>query len=394
MENIDKLNQVEIKEVERNGKGKRVAFVLPAFRGGGIEKVVIELAKGFFERNFDVDIVLAKAEGEFMDMLPKDSFIVDLNVPVRLRLIRSFFPLLHYFKMRKLDLVLPLFDSFEITPIVALRLLHIFKKSPVILYSIHNVSKNVDGFEGIKKVLAKTSIFFALRLSTGIVAVSRGVAEDYSKNFNIPLSKIEVIYNPIPIEDIINKGKEEVNHSWFANKSYPLILGVGRLNKQKDFPNLLRAFSILRNRIDARLVILGEGEERKNLENLANELGISEYVWMPGFVDNPYKYMSKASVFVLSSVYEGLPTVLIEALGLGVPVVSTDCPSGPSEILDGGKYGKLVPVENSQLLAEAILETLNNPQSCKVLIERAKEFSTENALRKYLDLFWRLYEER
>ncbi|MGC9001047.1 glycosyltransferase [Caldisericum sp.] len=366
-----------------------IVFVLPALRAGGVEKVLLALIQGFLKAGFDVGMVLAKAEGELLDEVPKDLDIFDLNVPQKLRLLRSLFPLAKYFRTRKTDVVFPLFDGFELIPILAIKISRIFKNCPIIIYSAHNSSRYLDDFRGVKRIASRAFTWLSLRLVDEVLAVSDGVARDFSQRFHFPLSRINVIYNPVLTSEIIGKANEPVNNIWF-NSTIPIIIGVGRLNKQKDFPTLIKAFALVRKEIDARLVILGEGKERQNLEKLAKELGISEYVWMPGFVDNPYKYMSKASVFVLSSIYEGLPTVLIEALALGIPVVSTDCQSGPSEILDRGKYGKLVPVRDAVALSRAILEMLRNPKAPKEMLqERAKYFSLENSIKGYQSLIER-----
>jgi glycosyltransferase involved in cell wall biosynthesis len=174
----------------------------------------------------------------------------------------------------------------------------------------------------------------------------------------IPIQKVHVIYNPVVSPELYEKADAPLEHPWFRSNQPPVILGVGRHRPQKGFDTLLRAFARVRQETPARLVILGEGPERPNLERLASELGVAADVDMPGFDPNPFRYMRRAGVFVLSSRYEGLPNVLIQALACGCPVVSTDCPSGPSEILDGGRYGALVPVDDVEAMAGAIVRAL------------------------------------
>jgi glycosyltransferase involved in cell wall biosynthesis len=186
---------------------------------------------------------------------------------------------------------------------------------------------------------------------------------------------------------LFEQAKQPVSHPWFEQNRLPVILAVGRLTKAKDYPTLFRAFSLVRQVRPAKLLILGEGEERSNLERLAIELGIQNDVSMPGFVDNPFAFMAKASVFVLSSAWEGFGNVLVEALACGCPVVATDCRSGPREILDNGRYGRLVPVGDHEALAKAILETLDNPDfpaDRQTRLQRAMEFSIDAAVDKYL----------
>jgi glycosyltransferase involved in cell wall biosynthesis len=176
-----------------------------------------------------------------------------------------------------------------------------------------------------------------------------------------------------------------LNHPWFKPGAAPVILAVGRLIPQKDFQTLIRAFAILQRKSEARLVILGEGRQRLELESLAQELGIAPHVEMPGFVSNPYQYMAGASVFALTSRYEGLPGVLIQALACGCPVISTDCPGGSAEILDHGKYGRLVPINNDTVLADAMDSVLNEQPDKNILRKRASLFSVERATQQYLD---------
>jgi glycosyltransferase involved in cell wall biosynthesis len=220
-----------------------------------------------------------------------------------------------------------------------------------------------------------------------IVAISQGVADDLISLLNLPHEKVTVIHNPVITPELFEQAKQPVSHPWFEQNRLLVILAVGRLTKAKDYPTLFRAFSLVRQVRPAKLLILGEGEERANLERLAIELGIQNDVSMPGFVDNPFAFMAKASVFVLSSAWEGFGNVLVEALACGCPVVATDCRSGPREILDNGRYGRLVPVGDHEALAKAILETLDNPDfpaNRQTRLQRAMEFSVDAAVDKYL----------
>jgi glycosyltransferase involved in cell wall biosynthesis len=219
-----------------------------------------------------------------------------------------------------------------------------------------------------------------------IVAVSEGVAEDVTRVTGISRDRITTIYNPVVTPELENLRHAPLDHPWFAPSSPPLILGVGKFKIQKDFPTLLRAFARVRAVRPARLLILGEGRKRAELENLARELGVANDVALPGFVPNPFPYMTRASLFVLSSAWEGLPGALVEALACGCPVVSTDCPSGPAEILAGGLYGPLVPVGNDTALAEAILSALDVPPDRDRLRARAALFSVDRATDRYLEV--------
>jgi glycosyltransferase involved in cell wall biosynthesis len=217
-----------------------------------------------------------------------------------------------------------------------------------------------------------------------VVAVSNGVADDVSSCTGLSRQRIVTIYNPTLTKHIEAQSILPVSNPWFGTEKIPVILGVGRLVPAKDFPILLKAFAHIRAKRPVRLLILGEGRERQALENLAVELGIATDFLLPGFVTNPYAFMSRAAVFVLSSLLEGLPNVLIEALACGCPVVSTNCPSGPQEILANGDFGPLVPVGDDRALAEAILHTLEHPPNAERLRARAAEFDIQTIADQYL----------
>jgi len=218
-----------------------------------------------------------------------------------------------------------------------------------------------------------------------IVTVSRGVADDLATTTGLPRETIGTIYNPILTTEIAEKSKAPPSHPWLHSTIIlPVILGVGRLVPQKDFSTLLKAFAYVQKKYPSRLLILGEGRMRASLESMALELGIAENVSFPGFEPNPYAFMARASVFVLSSAWEGLPNALIEALACGCPVVSTNCPSGPQEILDNGAFGALVPVGDDRALGEAIIQTLKHPPNADRLRARAAEFDIHTIAEQYL----------
>ncbi len=195
-----------------------------------------------------------------------------------------------------------------------------------------------------------------------------------------------MIRNPVVGPAIDRLAADDPGHPWLKGGGPPVVLGVGRLTRQKDFPTLLRAFARLRERVDARLIILGEGEDRDALEALARELDIGDVTDLPGFVDNPYGWMRRANVFVLSSAWEGSPNALTEALYLGTPVVATDCRSGPRELLEDGRYGPLVPVGDTEALAGAIEATLARPLSPADLHHAVIEYTRERSTRHYLEV--------
>ena len=231
----------------------------------------------------------------------------------------------------------------------------------------------------------------AYPMADAIVAVSDGVADRLARKTGLPRAAIRTVYNPVVVPELPALAAEPVAHPWFRPGGPPVVLGVGRLVEQKDFPTLLRAFALVRQRRPARLVILGDGpaEARRDLEAVAAGLGCAEDLDLPGFVANPFAYMARASVFALSSLHEGLPGALIQALACGCPVVSTDCPSGPSEILEHGRHGRLVPVGDHEALASAILACLDDPSGREERVARAAAFGLERAVDRYLALIGR-----
>jgi glycosyltransferase involved in cell wall biosynthesis len=220
-------------------------------------------------------------------------------------------------------------------------------------------------------------------LADAVVTPSKGVADDVAAITGMRRDSISVIHNPVYRPELIAMADAPVDHPWLTEGNEPVILGAGKFKPQKDFPTLLQAFAKVRAVRPARLIVLGEGEGESELREMTERLGIAHDVDFPGHVANPFAYYRRAAVFVLSSVWEGLPNALIEAMACGCPVVSTDCPSGPDEILDGGRFGTLVPVGAVETMADAILATLGAAPSRAQLIDRAREFSLDQAVRRF-----------
>jgi glycosyltransferase involved in cell wall biosynthesis len=362
-----------------NNHQTRVTFFLPSLEGGGAERVVVNLIKEFIKRGIGIDLVLANAKGPYLKEIPKEARVFNLKAS---RVLCAVFNLIRYLKSEKPVIFVSSLTHSNIVAIIAKKISGIKTKTFVREDTTLSLAYLNSHSLKVKIMPFLTNIFYCY--TDLVIAVSKGVKDDLVRFAKLPEDKIEVIYNPIITLDLFTKAKESVDHPWFAPNSVPIILGVGRLTKAKDFPTLLKAFALVRKEIDSRLVILGEGEERKNLENLARDLGIEDYIWLPGFVDNPYKYMSKASVFVLSSIFEGLPTVLVEALALGCPVISTDCPSGPKEILESGNFGKLVPVGDYIALARAQVDVLKGDLRYSIPNNILNKYTLEFSASKYL----------
>lgn len=359
---------------------KKVAIFLPSMRGGGAERAMMTLANGFVEKNINVDLVLAKAEGPYLDEISSNVNIVDLN---KRRVLYALPALIKYLSTTKPDAVLSTLNHANIIAVVARKLSGISTK--LILGQANTLSLNSGGKSRFSKKLIHRLVKVFYPKADFIVAVSQGVADDLINCFGIPSEKIKVIYDPIVTDALFQKAEEKLDHPWFNDKSIPTILSVGRLTPVKDFNTLIEAFRLVRNQTPVRLLILGEGECREELEQLVSSYGLNQDVSLPGFVSNPFPYMKHASLFVLSSLSEGLPNAMIQAMALGLPIVATDCKSGPAEILENGRLGILTEVGNSTLLANSIITTITNKNNkTDDLVKICKQkFSAKNTIEQF-----------
>ncbi|MDT8383280.1 MAG: glycosyltransferase [Gammaproteobacteria bacterium] len=356
----------------------RYAFFLPSLHGGGAERVTVNLLKGLDALGVPLDLVLVKAEGTYLTDVPNNVRLIDLKSA---RVIACVPRLIRYLRRERPAVLISAMVQSNIVALLARRLARVDTKLAVVEHSTlsrlstQSASRNA----WLMPFLARCTYPWA----DGVVSVSNGVADDLSSVVNIAREKINVIYNPVVREEIFKFAQKPIEDKWLLDQKIPVIMAVGRLSRAKDYPTLINAFSELKKRRNANLIILGEGEERQALELLIKELGLESCVLLPGFVSNPYAYLSRARLFVLSSRWEGLPTVLIEALALGVPVVATDCMSGPREILDNGRHGPLVPVGNVPALASQ-MEALLDATPYKIPREAWMDFSEEVAVANYL----------
>jgi glycosyltransferase involved in cell wall biosynthesis len=309
--------------------------------------------------------------------------VVDLKSS---RILYSILGLAKYLRMVKPTILLSTEIHVNIAALIAKKLAQV--NTHIILRESNTFSAlNLNLEKRFKTSLPIKIAPFVYPWADGYIAVSQGVAEDMISSLNIRKKKVHVVYNPVFSNELFNKKEEPVDHPWFKITGVPVILGAGRLSAQKDFNTLIRAFAIVRKVREAKLIILGEGSEFGNLKNLAVQLKIDKDVDLPGFVENPFAYMNRARLFVLSSKYEGLPGVLIQAMACGCPVISTDCPSGPREILADGKFGPLIPVGDPLSMAKAMDNMLDKKPDSALLIQRASNFSLEKAVEGYLSVF-------
>jgi glycosyltransferase involved in cell wall biosynthesis len=392
--------------------GRRIALLLPSLDAGGVARSLLELAEGFAKAGYAVDLLPCRARGAHAGRIPTGVRLVELQpagtLVSRLRLLRLdpggwrvlARPALLAFK--------PAFTQRYLQDLVR----YLRAARPAALLAA-NTPANLLAVWARQQAGVPTRIVISertqLSLQAGrsrrwrwrhvgplvarvyphadaITAVSDGVADDLAGLAGLPRSAIRTLYNPVVRPELLQRARQPPPHPWLADGAAPVVVAAGRLKPQKNFPLLLRAFARLRQQRPARLLILGEGKQRQELEALARELRIADDVALPGYEPNPYAAFARAALFVLSSDWEGLPNALVEALACGCPVVATDCPSGPAEILAGGRYGELVPVGDAERLAAAMARTLDHPLPAEVLRARGAEFSLERSVARYLDL--------
>lgn len=357
-----------------------IAIFLRCLYSGGAERVLLNLARGFVQQGLKVDMVLAVSSGALLKQLPTEIRLIDLKAESKISILPK---LVEYLRTENpASMLAALHYPCEI----ALLAKRIARVSTRIIVSEHNhLSLEAKRVSQLSVRLTPLAARLLYPFADGIISVSQGVKEDLAKVTNLPQKRIDLIYNPVITPELFVKAREKVNHPWFQSEEPPVILAVGRLHKQKDYPTLLRAFVRVRQVRPCRLVILGEGPEKDNLNKLINELGIEKDVTMLGFVDNPYAYMANSRVFVLSSAWEGFGNVIAEALAVGTPVVSTNCKSGPAEILKNGKYGELIPVGNTKAMAEAILKVLKG-EIKQIDTDWLNQFKLQHCTKKYLQV--------
>ena len=365
-----------------NAVPRQISIFVPEMGGGGAERSMLKLAGGLAARGYRVDLVLARAEGPLLAEVPASVRLVDLGAS---RVLTCLPMLVRYLRREQPAALLSVLHA-NIIALLAQRLASV--QTRVVVSERNTLSREAQHYASDlrMRLMPKLAKYF-YPWADCIVAVCQGVANDLTKIVGLSPERVRVIYNPIVTSELMEMAQAPIEDPWFEPGEPPVILAVGRLSAQKDFSTLIRAFGLVRQVDRARLIILGEGEERDALESLVRQLDLEQDVSMPGFVPNPYPYMRRASLFVLSSRWEGLPGVLIEALYCRVPIVATDCPGGTREILADGKYGRLVPVGDPRALASAIEASLTGalprpPQ------ESWRPFEPEVVLSQYIDVLF------
>jgi glycosyltransferase involved in cell wall biosynthesis len=395
--------------------GGGLAFYLDNFEGGGVQKTMLTLAGALAARGHPVEVLVCRPSGALQDQVPPDVEVVALGAPsawsARVLALESdpgrlgailggvvlsprpsptlgyLGPLAAALEARRPCALCAATTHMNLEAVLARRLAGVETR---VIVSERNALRSSHLQRGWPALFLPTVLRRAYSQADAVVAVSDGVADDLAAWSGLARRSITTIYNPVATPDLDALQRAPVDHPWFQPGAPPVVMSAGRLGRAKDFPTLIRAFARVRRARPARLVIFGQGKsEAKTTKSIAGlrqfaaGLGIAGDVALPGFVANPFAYMARAAAFALSSINEGLPGVLIQAMACGCPVVSTDCPSGPREILAGGRYGRLVPPGDDKALAEAIIATLEAPPPAGLLRERAGFFSVERAVAQY-----------
>jgi len=359
---------------------KRLAIFMHGLYGGGVERTILNLGPGLAARGVQVDLVVVRAAGEYLTEVPDSMRLVDLGAK---RAVFSLVALARYLRRERPDTLL---STISYTNVIALGARRLAGVPVRVVTAEHDTYTHwITQLSPAARPLMRRLTAWTYPWANATVAVSQGVADDLARVAGLPRERIRVIYNPVITPDIQARSQAPAEHPWLQPGQPPVLLGVGRMTVQKDFATLIDAFARVRAGRPARLIILGEGDGRASLEAQIERLGLQEDVDLPGFVANPYACMRAATVFVLSSRWEGLPTVLIEAMYCGAGLVSTDCPSGPREILRDGKYGRLVPVGDAPALAQAMLAALDEGRP-NYPPESWRPFEKETSVDQYMDV--------
>ncbi len=361
----------------------RLALLLTDFGDGGVERMLVNIARGLAGCGIRVDFLVKQTTLPYLAALPSQVRLIELRAGREGGLLGA---LVAYLCANGPEVLLSAKSADDRLAVKARSAAGVTTR--VALRTGTNLSARlaVRGKNPLRRWLERRRVRRLYTEADCVICVSHGVADDLARITGLARQAIHVPHNPVVTPELLALAQASVPHPWLAGqRRWPVVLGAGGLRRQKNFPLLLRAFASLRRHRACRLIILGEGRQRARLGRLAERLGVAEEVSLPGFVDNPYAYMAQAALFVLSSYWEGSPNVLTEAMAVGTPVVATDCPSGPREILDGGRYGELVGVDDPIALAQAMDRTLASPPSAAWLRQAVRHYTLAHSSREYLD---------
>lgn len=358
---------------------EKIAIYISFSGEGGVERMISNLIHEFVRLGHPVDLLLIKAKGEHLSRLPKEVNVIKLGSD---HSAFTLLPLIRYLRKEQPKCLL----AAKHRAIVIAVLARMFAKTTTRIVGRlgTNLSRALEGKSALRKWLWHAPMRKIYPRVDQIIPVSEGVLEDVASITGLGSDKLHVIRNPVITPEMYTLADQPAEHPWFNDGGAPIILGAGRFTRQKDFITLIKAFAKVRKQRECRLVLLGHGALQDEYQRLAAELEVSDDLSMPGFASNPYPYMKQAALFVLSSAWEGSPNVLSEALAQGTPVVATDCPSGPREALRGGEVAPLVKVGDTNAMAAAMVEMLDQPPAAESLQEAVAEYTAEISAQRYL----------
>ena len=366
---------------------QKISFFLPKLTYGGAERVIIDIANNLSKRGYLIDIVLAKGGNTYIDEINPSINVVNLNSKSTFL---SFFPLSRYIKNSSPDGIISALSHANCIVLLAKKIINHNTK---IVVSERNISylhtRNKIGF---KRILLDWLIKYLYPEAKCIVTVSEGVRQSIISTYKFKEDQVRCILNPIDFKKINKLKSESILNSEIINElkseNKKLILSVGSLTAQKNYSLLIKSFKIVSEKVNCKLIILGEGPERANLNELCRNLKIdSKSISLPGFIANPFPYMKVSDLYVLSSLWEGLPNVLIQALACNCKIISTDCDAGPREILEDGKWGRLTKVNDINSLANAMIEELSekNQKYSNLKMGSLNRFNIDKVTNQYLE---------
>jgi glycosyltransferase involved in cell wall biosynthesis len=359
-----------------------IAFFIRNLTGAGAQRVALNLIREFNTRGLCTELVILEAAGEFLRQVDRSIRLVSLDASgyaTALLRLRS------YLRKRHPRHILSFLPSANILAVTASFGIHDIETT---VTEHNNRSTSATAESPSLQWLGRICMGITYRLADRVIAVSHGVASDLTRFIGLSASRISVIYNPVIDAGFYARAEQPVSHAWFTDRHGTLLVAVARIAPQKDLPTLFRAVAQVAHDRDVRLALLGTGPDSEiaSLTDLAHRLGITDRVAFLGFVDNPLPHIRAADLLILSSRWEGLGLVLIEALALGTPVVSTRCPFGPAEILRDGELGALTPVGDAEALATAIRATLDHPIRSDTRREAARAYDAATIATEYLSV--------
>lgn len=360
-------------------KKEKIACFFATSGHSGVDRAMQHLIPALARRGYEIDLLHIRKHGPYLDEVPAGVNIIDLGTK---HVYPSFPALVRYLRAAQPDVMLTDKDRVNRTALLARAWAG--TKTRLVVSSGTTISIDLKNRGAFERWLQRTSMGKLYPHADNVIVTSTGVADDMATYTGLPRESINVVPSPVVPAELFTEEQPLPEHPWLQNKSKPVILGVGELCMRKDFTTLIQAFAKVREQLDCRLIILGRGRQKDELTALCQSLGVSEHVDFPGFVADPYHYMAHADLFAFTSRWEGLGFVIIEALAVGTPVVATDCPSGPREILEDGKYGPLVTVGNVEALSQNILTTLHAPLAREILQQAARPYEIENSTTAYI----------